>query len=129
MSEPTSFVDYYELLGVEPNARVETIRAAFLELAKTNHPDVGGSTKDMQQYTQAYRTLMSASSRKRYDLLHDFHIGHSKIQYRDYGTTPGTSVEDLSDDEIDDFLDQVFRDYHTQPKPRPTLLSRLRQFL
>jgi curved DNA-binding protein CbpA len=128
MGDNTSFVDYYELLGVPTDADPAAVRLAFLRLAKEHHPDVGGSTDTMQQYTAAYRTLMSETSRKAYDRLHDFHTGNSQAQYRDYGKVQGSSTDDLTDDEIDDFLDEIFAEYHNQPpKPKESFKSRLKK--
>lgn len=130
MSESTSFVDYYKLLGVAPDAEPAGIKRAFLRLAAEHHPDVGGSTEVMQQLTAAYRTLMSEKSRKSYDLLHDFHVGHSEVKYREAGSgARAKSVNDLSDDEIDDFLDQLYQEYAYKPKPRKTLLTKLKSLL
>lgn len=122
MGENGSFIDYYELLEVPTNAEPAAIRLAFIRLAKEHHPDVGGSTADMQLFNVAYRTLMSATSRKAYDRLHDFHTGSSETQYRNYGNVEGTTVDDLTDNEIDDFLDTIFAEYHNQPKPKKNLV-------
>ncbi|MCA9327838.1 J domain-containing protein, partial [Candidatus Saccharibacteria bacterium] len=52
-----SFVDYYELLGVQTTVSDQTLRKAFLLKAKAAHPDAGGSTEAMQQLNKAYKTL------------------------------------------------------------------------
>jgi curved DNA-binding protein CbpA len=125
MSE-TGFVDYYALLHVATDADIQQIRAAFLRLAKEHHPDAGGSTEDMQQVTTAYRTLMHETSRKAYDLQHEFHsespgtYSHSKSEARE------TDVDDLSDDEIDDFLDTIYREYQNKPKEKKSLFGKFK---
>ena len=130
MSESTSFVDYYELLGVAANTEPAEIKRAFLRLAGEHHPDVGGSTEVMQQLTAAYRTLMSEKSRTAYDLLHDFHVGHAEVKYREAGSgARAKSINDLSDEEIDDFLDELYQEYAYQPKPKKTLLTKLKDIL
>ena len=122
------FIDYYSLLGVAVDAHPEQIRQAFIRLAKQHHPDVGGSTVDMQQFNTAYRTLISAKSRRAYDMLYDFHVGSSAVHYRSEGNrASNTELDDLSDEEIDDFLDTIYAEYQAQPKPKVTLLSRLRR--
>jgi curved DNA-binding protein CbpA len=128
MSDSAEFVDYYELLGVSPVAEPKENRRAFIYLAKKHHPDVGGSTAMMQQLAKAYRTLMSVPSRTAYDLMHDFHTGSTATHYRDYGRHSDAAVSDLADSEIDRFIDTIFAEYHNAPKPKKTLLSRLRQF-
>ena len=129
MSESTGFVDYYALLGVQTDAEPAVIRVAFIRLAKEHHPDLGGDTADMQQFTLAYRTLMSEKSRKAYDMLHDFHTGNTEVKYHNYGKVEGTAVDNLSDDEIDNFLDTLFTEFsQPQPKPKKDLKTRLREF-
>lgn len=122
------FVDYYKLLGVSTGAGPEQIRASFLRLAKQHHPDVGGSTELMQQFTNAYRTLISSSRRRAYDLLHDMHTASQAGQYRDYGASERNSVDDLSDEEIDDFLNAVYAEFRAHKAQRPSLNQRFKQF-
>lgn len=130
MIESAKFIDYYKLLGVTTNAEPAQIRTAFMRLAKQHHPDVGGSTEQMQQFTAAYRTLMSASSRRAYDLLHDFQTGTATIHYQPDGKpSAGDGLDDLSDDEIDDFLDTIYAEYRDQPKPKTTLFTKLRRMI
>lgn len=130
MSEHNTFVDYYALLGVATNADPSQIRTAFMRLAKLHHPDVGGSTEQMQQFTTAYRTLMSASSRRAYDLLHDFQTGATTMHYQPDGKdTKGTGLDDLSDDEIDEFLDTIYAEYRAQPKQKTSILDRLKRII
>lgn len=127
MDESTSFVDYYELLGVAVDAEVSEIRGAFIRLAREHHPDVGGSTETMQQISAAYRTLISETSRRAYDMLHNFHTGRSETEYREHGSPSGFSqADDLTDDEIDDFIDEIFREYHAQSQPKKGLLYKFR---
>ena len=38
--------DYYEVLGVDKNADDATIKRAYRQLAKKNHPDVNPGDKD-----------------------------------------------------------------------------------
>jgi len=128
MSGSSAFVDYYELLGVPTNAGPEQIRANFLRLAKEHHPDVGGSTELMQQFTNAYRTLISGSRRRAYDLLHDMHTESHAGQYRDYGAAKGDSVDDLSDDEIDDFLNAVYAEFRAHKAQKRSMKKRVQQF-
>ena len=60
--------NFYEILGVAPNASAETIRRAFRDRAKERHPDtVAGSEADMVRLNQAYETLKDARRRRAYD--------------------------------------------------------------
>ena len=129
MPNGQNFLDYYSLLGVTPNADTNSIRTAFIDIAKQHHPDVGGSTELMQQYTGAYRTLMSQSSRKAYDLIHAFQTGTAEVQYRDIAETGSNAINDLSDEEIDDFLDKIYAEYHFQPESKQSLFTKIKNAL
>ena len=70
--------DYYELLGVAPDAVPSVIQAAFFQLAKRWHPDRLGpdladvrelATKVFARMSEAHQILSDASRRKEYDEL------------------------------------------------------------
>lgn len=64
--------DYYEVLGVPPNATDEQIRRRFRDLARKYHPDVNRSPDAEHRFkeiTEAYRVLSSPSLRADYDLM------------------------------------------------------------
>ncbi|MCQ2817991.1 MAG: DnaJ domain-containing protein [archaeon] len=58
---------YYEILGVSKTASYEEIRKAYRKLAKTKHPDKGGSEQEFQELQQAYEVLSDENKRKIYD--------------------------------------------------------------
>jgi curved DNA-binding protein CbpA len=115
-NEKADFVDYYEVLGVLPNAEIAEIRRVYISKAKEHHPDAGGSTEKMQKLNSAYKTLSSTSSKAAYDMLHSFHTGHAEpSEYRyDDGRDAG-DIDDMSDQEIDAFLDNLFTEYRNGP--------------
>jgi len=62
--------DYYAVLGVDPQASVDAIKAAFKKLALQYHPDVYKGTdaeERMRGLLQAYQTLSDPDARKEYD--------------------------------------------------------------
>lgn len=62
--------DYYDLLGVEPDADEETIRRAFHALARDCHPDVSdspGATRRFREIAEAYGVLSKPGRRVLYD--------------------------------------------------------------
>lgn len=61
---------HYEVLGVAPSAAPEQIRAAYLNLAKLNHPDaVGGDGQLFAAVTEAYAVLKDQARRRAYDAV------------------------------------------------------------
>lgn len=70
--------DYYELLGVAPDAIPSVVQAAFFQLAKRWHPDRLGpdladvrdlATKVFARMSEAHQVLSDPSRRKEYDAL------------------------------------------------------------
>jgi curved DNA-binding protein len=67
------FKDYYEILGVAPNAEKKVIQQTFRQLARKHHPDVNPGNKEAEEkfktYNEAYQVLSDAKQRKKYDEL------------------------------------------------------------
>jgi len=60
--------DYYKVLGIEKNASVEQIKAAFRKLAHQYHPDkAGGDEAKFKEINEAYQVLGNADKRGKYD--------------------------------------------------------------
>jgi curved DNA-binding protein len=65
------FKDYYEILGVPPNADKKVIQQTFHKLARKHHPDVNPGNKEAEEkfktFNEAYQVLSDAKQRKKYD--------------------------------------------------------------
>ena len=60
--------NYYNTLGVSPNADQEEIKRAYRKLAAQHHPDkAGGDTVKFQEIQAAYDTLGDPNKRQQYD--------------------------------------------------------------
>jgi len=65
----SSFIDYYDLMQISPNADVETIQHVFRHLAKKWHPDYRkGDPEQFKLLVEAHRTLTNTERRAAYDL-------------------------------------------------------------
>lgn len=59
--------DYYEILGVPPNASKAYIKEVFRKLAHIYHPDKGGNERKFKEINEAYQTLSDDRKRAEYD--------------------------------------------------------------
>jgi curved DNA-binding protein len=61
--------DYYQTLGLQPNATPEQIKKAYRGMAMKHHPDRGGDQAKFKDISVAYDTLSDANKRAEYDQL------------------------------------------------------------
>ena len=64
--------NYYDILGVTEDASKDTIRKAFKEIAKREHPDRGGDESKFKEANEAYDTLKDSKKRQEYDTVRKF---------------------------------------------------------
>jgi curved DNA-binding protein len=66
------FKDYYQILGVEPDADAKAIKAAYRKLARKYHPDMNpeeGAEEQFKLVAEAYEALKDPGRRAEYDEL------------------------------------------------------------
>ncbi len=69
------FKDYYEILGVEPNADAKTIKAAYRKLARMYHPDVSDhheAEDRFKEVAEAYQVLKDKEKRAEFDSIRQY---------------------------------------------------------
>ncbi len=111
------FVDYYDLLQVSIDTPTQEVRKSYLRLAKTAHPDMGGSTEKMQLLNQAYDTLSNYFSRTAYNKLYKLHNDpDSDLDLReDVRRRAGSPV---SSQYADDYVNNAYAEYYNSPEGR-----------
>jgi curved DNA-binding protein len=125
------FKDYYEILGVTPNAEKKVIQQTFRQLARKYHPDVNPGNKEAEEkfktINEAYQVLSDAHQRKKYDELRAQYLQWQKtggrqqdFDWQNWSAQPGQGVhvqyaspEDLEDlfgsaSPYSDFFNNIF---------------------
>ncbi len=71
--------DYYQILGVAPDADADTIKKAYRKLARKYHPDVNpgdpSAEERFKSISEAYRVVSDPEQRKRYDAMRNAGAG------------------------------------------------------
>lgn len=101
--------DYYEILGVDRNADLNTIKGAYRKLALQYHPDRNPDNKEAEgkfkEATEAYEVLSDKSKRERYD-----RFGHEGVrQGQDFRTY--TNIDDIFSNFGDIFGGSIFEEF------------------
>lgn len=61
-------MDYYKVLGVNPNSSQGEIKKAFRQLSLKHHPDRGGDAEEFKKINEAYSTLGDVEKKRMYDM-------------------------------------------------------------
>lgn len=90
------FKDYYKTLGVEKNATIKDVKAAYRRLARKYHPDVNPGDKSSEErfkeINEAYEVLSDKDKRSKYD-----QFGASWKEGGGYRPPPGTNSQGAQD--------------------------------
>lgn len=76
--------NYYDILGVSKDSTTEEIRAKYLNLVKSKHPDRGGNSEEFMKIKQAYEVLSDSNKRHQYD--QELEFGKSNKNFSNGGS-------------------------------------------
>lgn len=110
------FKDYYNILGVDPDADNKTIKTAYRKLARKYHPDVSDHSDAEAQFkevTEAYEVLKDATKRAEYDELRQYGGGQQEFRpppgWQASGSSQGDGGSQYQGD-FSDFFSSIFGD-------------------
>lgn len=101
--------DYYKVLGVSKQAKLDDIKQAFKKLARQYHPDVNpdkGAEDKFKEISEAYEVLGDEKKRKQYDQFGSFDFG-GKGPHNPFTQTYWQSVN-INDFDIEDIFGDIF---------------------
>ena len=123
-------MDYYDILGVPPNASDEDIKRAFHKLAYQYHPDrPGGNEQKFKEINEAYQVLSNKKTRTQYDTYrrygnNNFQQGFSGFQNNSQNTDFDFSNFGFGNQSFGfDFNDLFSEFFSRQYQPRNTITT------
>jgi curved DNA-binding protein len=118
------FKDYYDTLGVKPDASEVDIKAAYRKLARKYHPDKNkeaGAEEKFKAINEANEVLRDTEKRRAYDQLRagGYRPGEQFRPPPNWGQGQGFDFGDAGEGDFSDFFESLFgRAQHRQGAPR-----------
>jgi curved DNA-binding protein len=121
------FKDYYDILGVKPDASEAEIKAAYRKLARQYHPDKNkepGAEERFKAINEANEALRDPEKRRAYDQLRagGYRGGEQFRPPPGWGQGGGFDFGDAGDGDFSDFFESLFGrtggGARGQPRPR-----------
>jgi curved DNA-binding protein len=107
------FKDYYDILGVKPDASETDIKAAYRKLARKYHPDKNkeaGAEDKFKAINEANEVLRDAEKRRAYDQLRagGYRPGEQFRPPPNWGQGQGFDFGEAGDGDFSDFFESLF---------------------
>lgn len=114
-----SFIDYYQLLGIDKGASEKDIKNAYRKLARKYHPDVNPNDKEAErkfkEVNEANEVLSNPENRKKYDAYgkdwkHAEEFEKANQQQKHHQRTSGQqrSAGGFGGEDYSDFFESMF---------------------
>jgi curved DNA-binding protein len=129
------FKDYYQVLGVQPEAESKAIKTAYRKLARKYHPDMNpdeGAENKFKEVAEAYEVLKDAGRRAEYDELRQYRSKGGNGFEPPPGWQSGSGYSGAGsrhfEGDFSDFFNSVFSgDGTTSRNSAPVLEDRMRK--
>ncbi len=106
------FKDYYQILGLRPEADEKEIKAAYRKLARKYHPDVNSDADaegKFKEVAEAYKVLKDPEKRAEYDQLRQFRDAGGGFQPPPGWQSPGGASRSSGPQaDFSDFFESLF---------------------
>src|SRR5450432_2187248 len=107
------FKDYYDILGVKPDASDAEIKSAYRKRARKFHPDVSketGAEDKFKAANEAYEALKDPAKRRAYDQLRasGYKPGDDFHPPPHFGEGADFNAADLGEGDFSDFFESLF---------------------
>lgn len=121
------FKDYYDILGVKPEASEAEIKAAYRKLARQYHPDKNkeaGAEEKFKAINEANEVLRDKEKRRAYDQVRagGYRQGEQFRPPPGWGQGQGFDFGDAGEGDFSDFFESLFGraagGHRGQPRPR-----------
>ncbi len=118
------FKDYYDALGVKPDASEADIKSAYRKLARKYHPDVSketGAEERFKAVNEAYEVLRDKAKRASYDQLRagGYRAGESFHPPPGWGSGTAQGSGDFEGQGFSDFFESLFGGTHGGARGAP----------
>lgn len=104
------FKDYYQVLGVEPDADSKTIKTAYRKLARKYHPDMNpdeGAEAKFKEVAEAYQVLKNEQTRADFDELRQY----GSESQQGFQPPPGWKTSQSSEHQHESSFDGDYSDF------------------